>query len=106
MFDVAWAQAPGGGGQAPPSLLVNLIPFVLIFVIFYFLLIRPQVRRQKALAQMVEGLSKGDRVVTNGGILGDVVGKKDDVIVLRIADETKVEVLKSAIASVRGKSNG
>jgi len=87
-----------------PSFLIQLVPFLLIFVIFYFLLIRPQAKRQREHAAMLSGLKKGDEVLTQGGIFGVVVGTRDDVVVLKIAEETKVEVAKHAISALRGKS--
>jgi preprotein translocase subunit YajC len=104
MIDVAWAQS-GGEGASQPSMLIQVVmPFVFIFVIFYFLLIRPQVKKQKALAAMISNLKKGDRVITNGGICGVVVGTKEDAVVLKVAENTKIEVVKSAIASLRGNA--
>lgn len=72
----------------------------LIFVIFYFLLIRPQQKKQKQHQNMLESVKKGDRVVTSGGVYGTVVGVKDNVVVLRIAEDVKVEFVKSAISSI------
>jgi preprotein translocase subunit YajC len=95
---------PAQGGAEQTPFWVQLVPFALIFVIFYVLLIRPQARRQREHAQMLQGLSKGDQVVTQGGIHGVVVGTKDDVVVLRIAENTKVEVSKSAVSAVKGRS--
>ncbi len=104
MVDMAWAQTGGGAGEAAPqsSLLLQMVPFILIFVIFYFLLIRPQVKRQKKSAAMIAGLKKGDKVVTNGGLCGVIVGTKDDIVVLKIAEDTKIEVVKSAVSALRG----
>ena len=101
MVDMAWAQAEGGQAAPQSSMLLQLVPFILIFVIFYFLLIRPQVKRQKAMSAMIAGLKKGDKVVTSGGVCGVIVGTKDDIIVLKIAENTKIEVLKSAVSAVR-----
>ena len=99
---IGWAQAPGA--PAAPSFLIQLVPFLLIFVIFYFLLIRPQAKRQREHATMVSSLKKGDEVVTQGGIRGVVVGTRDDVVVLKVADEVKIEVEKHAISGLRGRS--
>jgi preprotein translocase subunit YajC len=105
MPGIAGAQLPGGAGS--PSVLIQLVPFLLIFVIFYFLLIRPQAKRQREHATMLAGLKKGDEVLTQGGIFGVVVGTRDDVVVLKIAEETKVEVSRQAISALRGKpANG
>jgi len=81
-------------------MIVTLLPILLIFAIFYFLVIRPQNKRQRETAKMLEALKQGDRVLTNGGLFGTVVGLKDSVAVLKIADQVKVEVLKSSISSV------
>jgi preprotein translocase subunit YajC len=78
---VIWLQA--GEGVSP---LVQLMPFLLIFLIFYFLLIRPQARRQKEHEKMLQAVVKGDRVVTAGGIHGVVTGAADDVLTLEIAN--------------------
>ena len=90
----------GGGGGSQPSLFTSLIPILLIFVIFYFLLIRPQQKKQKEHQDMVSALRKGDRVVTNGGIFGTVSDVKEHIVVLRIAENVKVEIAKSAVATV------
>ncbi len=86
--------------QANP--ILSFLPLVLMFVVFYFLLIRPQQKRQKEHAEMVKNLKKGDRVVTSGGIIGTVHTLQDDYLVLRVGDQdTKIEVLRSAIQEVR-----
>jgi preprotein translocase subunit YajC len=69
--------------------------------IFYFLIIRPQQKRQKETQKMLESVRKGDRVLTSGGIFGTVVGTKDDVVVLKVSDEVKVEFTKSSIVQVK-----
>ena len=84
-------------GQQRPSALVQMLPIVAILVIFYFLLIRPKQRDQKAHQKMLTQLGKGDRVLTSGGIFGSVVGLKDDRVVIKIAENVKVELLKSSV---------
>lgn len=79
------------------SALTALLPLVLLFFIFYFLLIRPQQRRAKQHRIFLESLKKGDTVVTSGGLVGTIQGIADDVITLEIADKVKVKVLKSSI---------
>jgi preprotein translocase subunit YajC len=81
--------------------LVNMMPIFLIFIIFYFLLIRPQQKKQAEHQKMVAALKKNDEVVTSGGIHGVVVNVKDNSIVLKIADEVKVEVQKSSVSSLK-----
>jgi preprotein translocase subunit YajC len=90
-------------GPAGPSQLPLLFVILATFAIFYFILIRPQQKKQKELQKMIEGLKKGDRVITTGGIFGEVVGNKENnILVLKIdeATNTKIEVVKSAVASV------
>jgi preprotein translocase subunit YajC len=93
------------GGSAPPAnstigMLLTLLQFLPIFLILYFLIIRPQQQRQKQTERMLKALKKGDRVLTTGGIYGTVVGLDDAKAVLKIADDTKVEFAKTAIVQV------
>jgi preprotein translocase subunit YajC len=84
----------------PPG-VASFLPFVLIIVVFYFLLIRPNQKRQQGWQKMLAGLKPGDRITTNGGIRGTILSIKDDVIQMRVApDNVRLEVVKSAIASV------
>ena len=91
------------GGPRGPSQLPLLLVIIATFAIFYFILIRPQQRKQKELQKMIEALKKGDRVMTSGGIFGTVVGFKDNILVLKIDENTKIEMLKTAVASVLTK---
>ncbi len=79
---------------------LQFVPIFLVFGIFYFLLIAPMRKRQKALQQLVESLKKGDRVVTNGGIYGEIASVEGPVVHLKIADNVRVKVAKSAIAGL------
>ena len=92
------AQAPAGG-----SFITALLPFVLVFVIFYFLLIMPQRKKQKKHQETVNQLKSGDKIVTSGGIHGTVMGVQEDKIELRIASNTKIDISKNAVAVVLGK---
>ncbi len=97
------AQATGGRA---PSLLQQfgpLLPMIPIMVLFYFLLVAPMRKRQRELQQQVEKLQKGDKVVTNGGLHGEVAGIEAAVVLLKIADQVKVKVSKSAIAQVEDR---
>ncbi len=80
------------------------LPLLLILVIFYFLLIMPAQRRQKKSAAMLRSLKTGDKVITNGGIYGTIVGLEEDSVQLRIADQVKVKVARSAIAGLQPES--
>jgi preprotein translocase subunit YajC len=91
----AGAQGPSG----PVAMLVQMAPLILIFGVFYFLLIRPQQQRQKQLAEMVSGVEKGDKVVTNGGLVGTVWAVKEDTVVVQVGD-TRLDFVKSSIVSV------
>lgn len=107
MFDLFWpleamAQAPAGPADNPQQRFFAQLLLILSFVlIMYFLLLRPQMKRQKQVQAMLKGLKNGDRVLTTGGIYGQVLSlKENDVVVLKIADDVKIEVAKSAIATV------
>ena len=98
MWDMAWAQT----SQAPsgPSPLVSFIPLVLIFVIFYFLLIRPQQKKAKEHQEMLGKLKKNDEVMTSGGIYGKVVALTDAVATLEIAPNVRIRVHRPQIGAV------
>ncbi|WP_455221936.1 preprotein translocase subunit YajC [Kaarinaea lacus] len=98
----AWAQsAPAAGaGTSPEGGLMGFIPLILIFVLFYFLLIRPQAKRAKEHKQMVEALAKGDEVVTNGGVLGRINEVGESFISVEIADGVVVKLQRNAVASL------
>ena len=90
------------GAQAQSNPILSFLPLILMFVVFYFLLIRPQQKRQQEHTAMVKNLKKGDRVVTSGGIIGIVHTLQDDYVVLKVGDQDmKLEVLRSAIQEVR-----
>lgn len=84
----------------PKNPIVQFLPFVIIFAIFYFLLIMPMRKRQKKHQEMLSKLAKGDRVVTTGGIFGTVVEVQGDRVILRVADNVKLEVAVSAVAGL------
>jgi len=91
--------------QAPAPGLAQFLPFILIFVIFYLVLFLPMQRRQKKQKQMLEALKNGDQVVTNGGIVGTIVGlNEDNTIVMRIKpDNVKLQVTRSAVSTIVGE---
>lgn len=101
----AFAQASGAANGSPLSGIVNLAPLVFIFVIFYFLLIRPQQQARKQHAEMVSNVRRGDIVVTAGGVIGKVTKVLDgDEIMVELADNVTVKVLKATLNEVRSKS--
>jgi preprotein translocase subunit YajC len=90
------AAAPAGGGSG-----ITMLPLLLLIPLMYFVMIRPQQKRQKQWQQMLGSIKTGDRVTTAGGIRGIILSIKDDAIIIRVApDNIKIEVAKSAIASV------
>ena len=101
----AWAQAAGGGGGA--DFIMQLFPLVLIFVVFYFLLIRPQQAKVKAQREMLAGVKRGDRVVTGGGIIGLVTKViSDSELQVELAEGVRVRIIKQTITDIltRGES--
>lgn len=100
------APPPQGGEGGGGSFFLGFLPIILIFLIFYLLVFRPHSKRQKELAKMIDSLKQGDRVLTSGGLYGTVVGDKESgsVFVLKIAENVKVEVARSSIASVVKKT--
>ena len=99
MWSVALMAPPPGQGQSNPWL--QLVPLVVIFVIFYFLLIRPARSRQKLVQKMLDALKSGDKVITSGGLLGTVVGIDKGIVQLRIADKVRVDVTRSSIVGLQ-----
>jgi preprotein translocase subunit YajC len=93
--------------QAQPStgeFLISLAPILVIFLIFYFLLLRPARKRQQDLQRLIEGLKKGDKVLTNGGLYGEVVSVDGPVVQLKIADNVKVRVAKAAVSGLEASA--
>ena len=90
--------------EAAPSPIFQFLPLVILFVIFYFLLIRPQQQRQKEHANMLKALEKNDEVVTAGGVHATVVSVGDKTAMIRIAENVKVEIDKASITTVAKKS--
>jgi preprotein translocase subunit YajC len=94
------AQQQAGQAQSGGLWYMQLLPFAFIFVIFYFLLIRPQQKRQKEHQRLLSDLKTGDKVITTSGIHGLIANVKDTTFLVKIADNVKIEVDKNAIASV------
>ena len=100
-FFISDALAAAPEGQANP--ITSLLPLVFIFVVFYFLLIRPQSKKAKEHKQMVEALAKGDEIVTNGGLLGKLVKVGDNFVEVELAEGMTVKLQRNAIANVMPK---
>lgn len=97
----AYAQVAGGApADSGMATIISMAPLVLIFIAFYFLMIRPQQRRMRALQQSVEAVKKGDQVVTAGGVVGKVTKVEDRFVEVEIAPSVKVRVVKATIAEV------
>lgn len=96
LASVAWAQ---NAAPTAPGLMEQIMPFLFIFVIFYFLLIRPQQKRAKSQLDFIKNLKRGDQVLTSGGIFGTIEGLTEDFVTLEIADDVKVRISKSHISS-------
>lgn len=100
-FFISDAMAAAPEGQGDP--LMSFLPLIIIFIVFYFLLIRPQSKKAKEHKQMVEALAKGDEVVTNGGLLGRITKIGDNFIELEVAEGTCVRVQRQAVSNLMPK---
>ncbi|HEY3663329.1 MAG TPA: preprotein translocase subunit YajC [Chthoniobacterales bacterium] len=101
MFLILLAQAqPAAPAGAAPNPLASFIPIILIFIIMYFVLFRPQMRRAKEQKALVSALKTGDRVVTASGIHGMITNVKDTTVTVKVADNVKIEMEKAAITNV------
>jgi len=101
LFNIAYAMGQGGasGGQGAAG-FTGFIPLILMFVIFYFLLIRPQQKKTKEHRQMISNLKKGDRIVTSGGIHGRITGMDDATLTVEIADKVRVKVARGNVSAL------
>jgi preprotein translocase subunit YajC len=106
VINSAFAMAPpgGGGGASGGGDISFIIMMAVLFGIFYFLMIRPQQKKQKELKNMIANLSHGDTVMTTGGIQGKITGLTDTVVTLEIADKVRIKVSRSFISAVLQKS--
>lgn len=101
----AFAQAAGAAPGGMNDILVQIAPFGIVLIIFYFLLLRPQQRRARETAEMLSKVARGDTVVTSGGVIGKVTKDNDPAEVeVEIAPNVKIRVLRQAISEVRGKA--
>ena len=95
----AWAQGDAGAGSG----LIGILPMILIFVVFYFLLIRPQQKRAKEHRNMVANLAKGDEVVTNGGTLGKILEVDENFLTVEVAEGVQIKVQRAAVSQMMPK---
>ena len=101
----AMARPGGGGGEEGPSFLFSLAPFFLVFAIIYFLMIRPQQKKQQEHQAMLSAIKEGDSVVASG-ILGEITKIKDDVVTVKVADNMRLRVLRSSITNLTAQETG
>lgn len=94
LISTAYAQASGGSAE---SQLVGFLPIILMFVVLYFLMIRPQMKRQKEQKAMIDGLAKGDEIVTAGGVVGKVTKVSDGYVTMEVAEGTEIVMQKAAV---------
>jgi preprotein translocase subunit YajC len=101
LVGIAYALGQGGlGGEGGAAGFSGFIPIILMFVIFYFLLIRPQQKKTKEHRQMISNLKKGDRIVTSGGIHGRITGMDDTTLTVEIADKVRVKVARGNVSAM------
>jgi preprotein translocase subunit YajC len=99
----AWAQAAPAAGGDPTSGLMGMLPIILMFVVLWFLMIRPQMKRAKEHKAMVEAMQKGDEVLTNGGIAGRITKVGETYIAVEIAENVEISLQKTAITAILPK---
>ena len=97
-MNIAYAMGNLGAPSSGGNQWMSFLPLILLFVVFYFLLIRPQQKRAKQQKQFIESLKKGDEVVTSGGLYGKITGLTDTTVTIEIAEKVRVKVAKSAVA--------
>lgn len=100
MISLAYAMGQGGAAGQGASGFTSFIPIILMFAIFYFLLIRPQQKKQKDHRSMISNLKKGDSVITTGGLYGRITGISDTAITLEIAEKVRVKVNRSNVSAL------
>jgi len=105
LIDIAYAMGSGGEGAGQGGGFGAFVPLILMFVIFYFLLIRPQQKKQKQHREMIGNLKKGDRVITTGGLYGRITGITDTVLTLEISEKVRVKVARGNVAGLSQGEN-
>jgi preprotein translocase subunit YajC len=102
MTHLAILALSGAAPEGQSNSFLLFVPYILIFLVFYFMLIAPARKKQKRHSEMLQQIKNGDRVITNGGIHATVVGVSEAVVQLRIADQVKIEVSRNAVAALQG----
>ncbi|MFH0924977.1 MAG: preprotein translocase subunit YajC [bacterium] len=101
MISTAWAMGSAGGNGTSPtgvSTIFSMLPLIIIFGIFYFLVIKPQQKKQREVQDMIKSIKIGDKIMTSGGIFGIIKGLTEDTISLQIADKVKIDIARTAVA--------
>ena len=102
MFSIAYAMGTGGAtGEGAAGGFSAFIPLIIMFVIFYFLLIRPQQKKTKEHREMINSLRKGDRIITSGGLHGRITGADTDILTVEIADKVRVKLNRGNVAALQ-----
>ena len=101
IFQIIAMQPQGGSG----SIFSALVPILLVFLIFYFMILRPQQKKQKERDKLLTSIQKGDKVITAGGMHGTVIGLEEKTVLIQIADDVKVKFERSAISSINRASD-
>ncbi len=106
LIDCAWAQEPAGAGSGGGPQFGNLLLlWAPILLIFYFIMIRPAQKKQRKRREMLNNLKKGDKVISTGGLIGTVVSTSEKTVVVKIADNVKVKLLRSAVVGLAESDN-
>ena len=106
MIDIAYAMGQGGAQAQGTGGFSSLVPIILMFVIFYFLLIRPQQKKAKDHREMISHLKKGDRIITSGGLHGRITAVSDATMTVEIADKVRVKIARSNVSQVLQSASG
>lgn len=96
LIQAAWAQ----NGAPQENVLISLLPLIVLFIVFYFMLIRPQSVRMKEHKRMIDSLAKGDEIITNGGLLGKITQLGENFVVIELANNVEVKLQRHAVATV------
>lgn len=97
---MSYLLAAAAGNQSMMDLILTMFPMIAIFLIFYFLMFRPAKKERAAREEVLRQLKKGDRVITNGGIFGEVTKVEDQIVILKLSDNVKVRIQRQAIAGL------
>ena len=100
LYNLIGMTPPGGGTGGGSSMVSTMVMFSLIIGIFYFMILRPQQKRQKERAKLLESIQKGDKVITVGGMHGTVIGLEDKIVLVQVADNVKLKFEKTAISTI------